>query len=114
MRPPLTLSPEALKTLQQHDWPGNVRELENIIERAVVLASGETIQPSDIVLERAADETSSANVYDLPFHASIEAHKRALLQHAIVKAGGRKTRAALALQLQPTYFSRLCRQLGIE
>ncbi|HUJ60174.1 MAG TPA: sigma-54 dependent transcriptional regulator [Kofleriaceae bacterium] len=38
-------TPEALELLMNHSWPGNVRELENAIERAVVLASGPTLEP---------------------------------------------------------------------
>jgi DNA-binding NtrC family response regulator len=40
---PRTLSPEAMRALVDYDWPGNVRELENVMERGVVLSSGETI-----------------------------------------------------------------------
>jgi DNA-binding NtrC family response regulator len=42
------MSPEALALLLTYDWPGNVRELENVIERAIILAKEETIQPSDL------------------------------------------------------------------
>ena len=110
--PPMTLSPEAMQALLQHNWPGNVRELENAIERAVVLTAEPTIQASDIAVEPLASPRDDDDPMDLPYHASMEAHKRALIQHAIRKAGG-KTKAALALQLQPTYLSRLCKQLGI-
>ena len=41
-------SPPAQALLLRADWPGNVRELENTIERAVVLAAGDTIEPSDL------------------------------------------------------------------
>jgi len=37
------LSPAAVRALSQYDWPGNVRELDNIIQRAVILSSGEEI-----------------------------------------------------------------------
>src|SRR6185503_15710027 len=37
--------PEAMRLLDQYHWPGNVRELRNIIERAVILSSGESIEP---------------------------------------------------------------------
>ena len=51
---PLALSAEAESAASsQHAWPGNVRELENAIERAVVLARGETIEPEDLLLEPA-------------------------------------------------------------
>jgi len=41
-------TPEALELLMNHSWPGNVRELENAIERAVVLASGPTLEPQHL------------------------------------------------------------------
>ena len=47
-RPGLGLSPEAAATLTRYSWPGNVRELRNAIERAVVLAPGDTIMPDHL------------------------------------------------------------------
>ena len=44
-KPALMLSPAALEELEDYWWPGNVRELQNCIERAVILAEGDTIQP---------------------------------------------------------------------
>src|SRR5260370_349422 len=43
-RPARFLSPAALDALRFHSWPGNVRELRNVIERAVVISSGEQIE----------------------------------------------------------------------
>ncbi len=43
-----TISPEAMHMLMAHEWRGNVRELQNVIERALVLASGDTILPQDL------------------------------------------------------------------
>nr|MBI3611793.1 sigma 54-interacting transcriptional regulator [Nitrospirota bacterium] len=114
MHPPMTLAPETVEVLQRHDWPGNVRELENAIERAVILATDNMIRPKDIALGVAACEgMPNESLLDLPFYESIEAHKRAVLHHAITKAGGNKTKAALTLKLQPTYLFRLCKQLSI-
>ncbi len=47
-KPALTISADALQLLRQHHWPGNVRELENVIERALLLASDNTIHPDDL------------------------------------------------------------------
>jgi two-component system response regulator AtoC len=47
----LRFEPEVLEALTGYAWPGNVRELENVIERAVVLASGEKIRVSDLPAE---------------------------------------------------------------
>jgi len=43
-----SISPEGMKFLMQYDWPGNVRELENVIERALILASKNVIFPEDL------------------------------------------------------------------
>src|SRR6185437_10664045 len=44
----LHFQPEAIDVLMRHDWPGNVRELENVVERAVVLASEQSV-PVDVL-----------------------------------------------------------------
>jgi transcriptional regulator with GAF, ATPase, and Fis domain len=49
-RDPKRVSTQALRLLVNATWPGNVRELEHVIERAVVLGSGEAIQPEDLAL----------------------------------------------------------------
>jgi two-component system, response regulator FlrC len=45
-------TPAAVDALVQHDWPGNVRELENVIQRALLFAGGDTIEASHIVFDR--------------------------------------------------------------
>jgi two-component system nitrogen regulation response regulator GlnG len=59
------IAPEALEMLMHYRWPGNVRELENVIQRATVMAKGETILPKDLPPEihrsdHAAHETATA------------------------------------------------------
>jgi two-component system response regulator AtoC len=41
-----SVSTPAMRQLEQYDWPGNVRELRNVIERAIILARGDMIEPS--------------------------------------------------------------------
>ncbi|MDP1028204.1 sigma-54 dependent transcriptional regulator [Sphingomonas sp. KR1UV-12] len=43
---------DAIEKLKAHDWPGNVRELENVIQRALLFAGGDTIEATDIVFDR--------------------------------------------------------------
>jgi two-component system response regulator FlrC len=50
-------TPEALDALLRYDWPGNVRELENVIQRALLFAAGDTIETSHIVFDRAISFT---------------------------------------------------------
>jgi DNA-binding NtrC family response regulator len=45
------LSEPAMEKLTSYAWPGNIRELKNVIERAILLASGDTIRPRDLHLE---------------------------------------------------------------
>jgi two-component system, NtrC family, response regulator PilR len=47
-KPAPQLSPEALRRLLDHPFPGNIRELENVIEHAVALSSGGTIEEADL------------------------------------------------------------------
>jgi NtrC-family two-component system response regulator AlgB len=47
-KPATTLSPEARIALERHPWPGNLRELRNVIERAVILSTGDSIGVADL------------------------------------------------------------------
>jgi len=114
-RPPMTITPDALDLLTRYDWPGNVRELENVMERAVVLSADRQIGSKDLSLGvREPSKDFHEVPADLSFHDAVQTHKRQLIEQAIARAGGKKSQAAAALRLHPTYFSRLCRQLGIS
>lgn len=56
------VSAQAMKQLIQYPWPGNIRELDNVIQRALVMMSGDTIQEQDILLD---DVMSSASPNDV-------------------------------------------------
>jgi DNA-binding NtrC family response regulator len=58
--PSREFSPAALQKLLYHNWPGNVRELENVIQRAVVLASNAVIQADDVRIQ--ADDIRAVDV----------------------------------------------------
>ncbi len=97
------LSPDALRALEAYPFPGNVRELENVVERAVALASGQTIGLGDLPRElsgAAAQPTPS--LVALPeegFNLDDvlgEIERRLLLQ-ALERTGGVRTQAAKLL-----------------
>ena len=77
------ISREAVAALMAHDWPGNVRELRNVLERAVVVASGALIQPADLSLQPVAGAAVGGG-FD-PANATLEAMERrhiaAILDH---------------------------------
>jgi two-component system response regulator FlrC len=59
-RPGMLFSDVAEVALAQHRWPGNVRELENIVQRAMILAPGNRIEPAYLGLTSAASATATA------------------------------------------------------
>jgi two-component system, NtrC family, response regulator AlgB len=63
----LTFSPEALQAMGAYSWPGNLRELRNVIERAVILAETDQIEPADL-----GDIAISATEFRLGGRASLE------------------------------------------
>jgi DNA-binding NtrC family response regulator len=75
----LTLSERAIKTLTAYVWPGNVRELKNVMERSVLLAKGDSIQPRDLHLEFNV-ETGNHDEPALTFKEAQTAHIRKALQ----------------------------------
>mgnify|MGYP001627320558 CR=1 FL=1 len=98
-----TITPQALDLLQRYDWPGNVRELGNMIERALILSGGRTLEASHFPLDvppRAPPAASAhAPVQDLRLEPAVEALEKQLLTQALRESGGNKARAAQLLQI---------------
>ena len=68
VRSPKRLSMESAQILEEYDFTGNVRELEHIIERAIIFAEGDFIQPEDLNLPIAAayKNVGSRGSIDIP------------------------------------------------
>jgi DNA-binding NtrC family response regulator len=122
---PFALSPGALEQLQSYRWPGNVRELQNCIERAVILADGETLLPRHLNLsfaEPLTDENApspwthfdlSGTLADVSRRASAEAEK-VKIEEVLKEAGGNKGRAAELLQIGFKSLLAKLREHGFE
>ncbi|MBM4030394.1 MAG: sigma-54-dependent Fis family transcriptional regulator [Planctomycetes bacterium] len=95
------IAPAAQQKLMAYHWPGNVRELENAIERAVVMAQGDTIGPDDIALNPDVSRESPEDVASklLQPGFAIEEFERKLLEAGLRKTGGNQSRAAELLGL---------------
>jgi DNA-binding NtrC family response regulator len=121
---PLVLSPEALDVLQSYRWPGNVRELQNCIERAVILADGDTIFPRHLNLSFAAplqDETPvspwahvdlSGTLTEVTRRVTSDVEK-AKIEAVLAEANGNKGRAAELLQIVYKMLLAKLREHGI-
>lgn len=88
------LSGEALNKLKTYRWPGNVRELQNVIERSVLLAGGQTIGPDQILLPEFSAEENTAPVTSLRPGLTVEEAERLLILKTLEFTGQNRTRAA--------------------
>ncbi len=90
-----TVSPAAMRQLDQYEWPGNVRELRNVIERATILAKGELIEPAHLPVMGAVAAAAPASLgLTIAPGMTVDEAEQKLIMATLDSAGGNKTRAA--------------------
>ncbi len=119
------ISDEAMDILVRYDWPGNVRELENIIERMVILASGDIITKEDLplqIVEKAGCSpglvavTGEAMEFPddgLSLSQAVSELEKTLILKALERTGGVKNRAAKLLKMNRTTLIEKMKKLGL-
>jgi len=118
--PRLSIRDTTLGLLVAHSWPGNVRELQNVIERAVVLLSGDEITEHDLPPEVRGGEVASASgnggakAESLPLSEAVNRFKAERVRWALAASGGNRTQAARLLGMQQPNLSRLMKTLGMS
>jgi len=113
--PAKEISPAAIDRLVEHSWPGNVRELENTIERSLVLASGEVLQPSEIRIEtRNRPASTLAQAPLLPEGETLEHWEQMMIREALRRTNGNKSQAARMLGLTRNALRYRLSQMGLE
>ncbi len=110
---------DAIVLLQQYSYPGNIRELEHIVERAAVEAAGRAITREIVskalpAFESCTMEPNLTELLRLPFHASVAAWEKRLIEDALAESGGNKADAARKLQIHRRLLYEKMEQLGIE
>ena len=114
------IAPETLELLEAYPWPGNVRELQNVIERAVVLAEGEMVTPTELPANlRLPQKVPTAMVAD---HLSlkkakqqwVEAFEREYLIALLKKHQGNISQAAKTAGVDRKTIHRLLKRYRIE
>jgi two-component system response regulator HydG len=103
-KPVCAIGPRALEQLIAHSWPGNVRELEHVVERAVALATGDTITAFTFApaMAGAAGQTSPEGPQlSLPIGTTVDEATRRLIQATVEQYGGNKLKAARILGIPP-------------
>jgi two-component system response regulator PilR (NtrC family) len=115
-----SISSEAMSLLERYGWRGNVRELENVIERAVVLATEPRIETEnlpDYIRNPTAD--TAAGIIEVPddgldLEGKLAAMEKEYLLKALEKSGGRKKEAARLVNLTFRSFRYKLAKYGIK
>ena len=119
----IVLSPEAVAGLMAHSWPGNIRELQNAIERAVILADGDTLLPRHLSLSPVPSSGSSIDPWERidlggtlaeATARTVGEVERRKIQQALRDAGGDRGRAADLLQINFKTLEVKLRELRLE
>lgn len=110
----IPFSPSSLAAMENYSWPGNVRELENVIQRALLMAEGRSVEPGDLMIESDHEEpgggyegptpvhhpTSSSggsvnpDAIRLPVGTTVREMEEILIHRTLDEVNGNRTRAA--------------------
>ena len=101
----------ALQAMEEYEWPGNVRELENVIQRAIVLAEGPTIEVPH--LPEKLRGTLPPRRTDSTYEDEVRNFKRRLVMRTLLECDWCKVEAARRLGVARSYLHRLITQLEI-
>jgi two-component system nitrogen regulation response regulator NtrX len=110
-RPPKVVSPAAMELLQSHQWPGNVRELKNLVERWMIMVTGDRIDPAHLDLPGEARLDGTASPL-LTLREARQRFEREYMEHIVRSCDGNMTRAARVLGLERSHLYRKLRGLG--
>ena len=104
----MSFTPQALDALREHSWPGNVRELDHVVERALLMSTGNVVTAFDLALQSTSDGRLSSRLEEM----SLEEAERILITKALARFEGNANRAAEALGLSRSALYRRLRSTG--
>ena len=114
------LTDDAVATLQIHDWPGNVRQLRNNVERLMILATGDPLEPitsemlpAEVAAAGAVASIGSERIIALPLREAREVFEREYLNAQIVRFGGNISRTANFIGMERSALHRKLKSLGV-
>ncbi len=92
------ITPQSIKLLNNYDWPGNVRELENAIERAVVMAKSEYVEPNNLPSNiNVNTKKSRKETFRIPSGATMKEIEKKVILETLQTTNGSKSKAAKIL-----------------
>jgi DNA-binding NtrC family response regulator len=104
------VSQAAYQRLFAHAWPGNVRELQNVIERAVLLAKANKIEPVDLPFDNGSvpEGGAQAGGWDVPPNMTLEEIEKLVIEKTLQRTNGNKQAAANLLGIyRPRLYSKI-------
>jgi DNA-binding NtrC family response regulator len=104
---------ETIELLKAYSWPGNVRELRNVMERAVILARGEWIEPTHLPAYIVNSKTDTAAKIVLPMGVTAADAEKELILRTLKKTGNNKAEAARQLGLDVKTIRNKLKSYGI-
>jgi two-component system, NtrC family, response regulator AtoC len=93
------VAPDVMRHLQEYSWPGNVRELRNAVERAMLLAEGDTLRADDFAVAAAGAVRLGDKVELPPGGINLDELERSLVVQALERTSWNQTKAAALLGL---------------
>jgi len=116
-KPDLKVNQEAMRPLMDYTWPGNVRELENVMERAVVLSSGNMIG-LDLIPDHISGRAPIASILESRPDASlfeiVEECERRIITDMLDQCKGNQTEAAERFHIPLSTLNQKIKRLNID
>jgi DNA-binding NtrC family response regulator len=106
----MSFTPQSLDALREHSWPGNVRELDHVVERALLMSTGNVVTAFDLALQSTSDGRLSSRLEEM----SLEEAERILITKALARFEGNANRAAEALGLSRSALYRRLQKYGLS
>lgn len=106
--------------LRHYPWHGNIRELKNLVQRLLILGSGEDVELDEVKaalgesLGEAGTAAGQPDFYDLPLKEARERFEKAYLEYHLEKYSGSVARLSHAIGLERTHLYRKLNSLGIK
>jgi transcriptional regulator with GAF, ATPase, and Fis domain len=116
-----TIEKKTLERLQAYNWPGNIRELQNVIERSVILSSGDMFAVDDVWLSNESSQATPGAATPAPARETRTEREprteREIIEAALATSRGRvsgPSGAAARLQIPPSTLEHKIRALRIS
>ena len=116
--PKKNVAPEALDYFSGYEWPGNIRQLENVVERCMVMVTGDTVTVADLPPEVKDEESQLKNAIDLlppelNLAETLDTLEAAIIRRALVRSDFVQVKAAEQLAISKSLLQYKLRKYGI-